>query len=110
MNPLSDKIGISLPPTFSSIDRALPRQGYLDEIGSLLHLQAQIYVHRSADLWKEPGVLAWLQSVIADTHSRLSNPDDPDVKTGTRLLRNTVVEHVTHGIYRTVLLSGQMKA
>ncbi|EGG10271.1 uncharacterized protein MELLADRAFT_94566 [Melampsora larici-populina 98AG31] len=103
---LGGKLGISLPKTFSTVERASPRPGFIDE-HHLIHLQAIIYVTRSSDLWKEPDVLSWFQTTVSSCHHRLSDDKDPDVTEGQKLSQEYLSES-TIGIYRTVLLSGMI--
>ncbi|KAH9810580.1 transcriptional repressor TCF25-domain-containing protein [Melampsora americana] len=104
ISPLSEKLGISLPKRLSAVKRAAPRSGFIQE-DHLIYLQANTYVTRSSDLWKEPDVLSWFQTTLSACHHRLNDDKDLDVIEGQRLAQQYLSDS-TIGIYRTVVLSG----
>lgn len=60
--PLSDKTGFALPAAFLRTPRSIPQTTFSKDPAYILHLQSQLYVFRSADLWKEEAVAKWLET------------------------------------------------
>lgn len=63
---LADKIGANIPSAVRQSTLTQVEAGYSDDPSAVIHLLSHIYVARNEALWKEPAVLAWFESTVAE--------------------------------------------
>lgn len=79
-----------------------------DNPSYLLSLLSSLYAVRSAPLWKDPNLLAWLQKTVNATASSLDDSSLEDVRVGEKLWREGPWEKgfAPSGIIRAAYISG----
>ncbi|GAA5970504.1 hypothetical protein JCM11641_007329 [Rhodosporidiobolus odoratus] len=82
---LSAALAFDLPPSMVTHKRAQPDGSFTSSPSYLLSLLSELYVIRSAPLWKDPASVAWLQKVIREAAPLLDDQTIEDVRKGERL-------------------------
>ncbi|GAA5823581.1 hypothetical protein JCM11251_000686 [Rhodosporidiobolus azoricus] len=82
---LSNALAFDLPPSMVSHRRAQPDGSFTINPSYLISLLSELYVARSAPLWKDPVSLAWLQKAVREAAPLLDDNSNEDVRVGEEL-------------------------
>ncbi|GAA5857389.1 hypothetical protein JCM5353_004402, partial [Sporobolomyces roseus] len=82
---LSNSLAFDLPPAMVSNKRAQPDGAFTKNPSYLLSLLSELYVARSAPLWKDPASLSWLRKTVVTATPSLDDSSLEDVKVGQEL-------------------------
>lgn len=106
---LSNSLAFDLPPTMVSHRRAQPDGAFTKNPSYLLSLLSELYVARSAPLWKDPASLSWLRKAVTAATPLLDDSSLEDVKIGERLFDKGAWEEgvAPAGVIRAAFISGQ---
>ncbi|GAA5950839.1 hypothetical protein JCM21900_002036 [Sporobolomyces salmonicolor] len=82
---LSNSLAFDLPPKMVSHRRAQLDGAFTKNPSYLLSLLSELYVARSAPLWKDPASLAWLRKAVSAATPSLDDSSLEDVRIGEKL-------------------------
>ncbi|BGP47134.1 hypothetical protein JCM10450v2_002986 [Rhodotorula kratochvilovae] len=82
---LSNTSAFDLPPSFVTHRRAQLDGTFTQNPSYALSLLAELYVARSAPLWKDPASTAWLRKTVAQAAPLLDDTSLEDVRVGVEL-------------------------
>ncbi|GAA5892945.1 transcriptional repressor TCF25 family protein [Sporobolomyces salmoneus] len=82
---LSNSLAFDLPPAMVSHRRAQPDGAFTKNPSYLLSLLSELYVARSAPLWKDPASLSWLRKAVTAATPLLDDSSLEDVRLGEKL-------------------------
>ncbi|GAA5927511.1 transcriptional repressor TCF25 family protein [Sporobolomyces koalae] len=82
---LSNSLAFDLPPALVSHRRAQPDGSFTNNPSYLVSLLSELYVARSAPLWKDPASLAWLRKTIIAATPSIDDQSLEDVQFGERV-------------------------
>ncbi|GAA5983888.1 hypothetical protein JCM5350_007587 [Sporobolomyces pararoseus] len=104
---LSNSLAFDLPPTMVSHRRAQPDGAFTKNPSYLLSLLSELYVARSAPLWKDPASLSWLRKAVTAATPLLDDSSLEDVKIGERLFDKGAWEEgvAPAGVIRAAFIS-----
>lgn len=105
---LSNSLAFDLPPAMVSHARAQPAGAFTDDASYVVSLLSELYVARSAPLWKDPASLAWLRRAIVAATLKLDDSTLEDVRVGQRVWSEGVWDRgvAPAGIIRAAFISG----
>ena len=105
---LSNSLAFDLPPAMVSHKRAQPDGAFTKNPSYLLSLLSELYVARSAPLWKDPASLSWLRKTVVAATPELDDSSIEDVKVGQELFEKGPWDEgvAPAGVIRAAFISG----
>ncbi|GAA5855614.1 hypothetical protein JCM8547_001618 [Rhodosporidiobolus lusitaniae] len=79
---LSNAVAFDLPPSLVTHRRAQPDGSFTHNPSYVLSLLSELYVARSAPLWKDPASVAWLSKTVRDAAGSIDDQSLEDVREG----------------------------
>lgn len=107
---LSNSLAFDLPPAMVSHRRAQPDGAFTKNPSYLLSLLSELYVARSAPLWKDPASLSWLRKAVTAATPLLDDSSLEDVQLGEKLYDKGAFEQgsAPAGVIRAAFISGEL--